>query len=495
LTIEKILEEKKMFDLSVGFEKLGTGDEGEVGWRIPFPKRAGLVRTLGAGSNVLSVGVERWRISDSGENGDRILRQCILATTADRRLHVLNTDWARGFPLVTCMPDLPDSPILSVALLGKDRLLSASMSGQLVLSDGRGEVLDRTRDHAKYAVKVVVYHEAVGEGEAKKTWIATAGWDMRVYVYLLHTETSGLEVGELPPPYATLILPTNPESILFLAPSEHPTTTQPILLLSRRDSTSLHYYTIPSPSEPTLDSTSSEPSSPPSLLPLGTQNLAPHSTTWIAFTPSSLSLSPISPTTIAVATNTVPHMKLIIVKLLVPSAHAPLSASLPPLSSSIPTAPPLTLASNPNPQAAQSRAALATADRESAAILIHANTLAPQTPYSTPVVVWRPDGGGVWVNGDDGVIRGLDVQTGKVVATLGPAKGVGSGDGGDGDGDGEGGGHEVGSKVRCLWAGWVSDGDGGEGEKEEWLVSGGFDRRLIVWRTEESGKEEGDLHP
>lgn len=90
------------------------------------------------------------------------------------------------------------------------------------------------------------------------------------------------------------------------------------------------------------------------------------------------------------------------------------------------------------------------------------------------------------MNGDDGVIRGIDVQTGKIVATLGPAKGVGSGDGGDEDGDGEGGGHEVGSKVRCLWAGWVNDGD--QGEREEWLVSGGFDRRLIVWRAEEGAK-------
>jgi hypothetical protein len=32
LTIEKILEEKKVFDASVGFEKLGTEDKGK-GWR------------------------------------------------------------------------------------------------------------------------------------------------------------------------------------------------------------------------------------------------------------------------------------------------------------------------------------------------------------------------------------------------------------------------------------------------------------------------------
>ncbi len=34
LTIEKILEEKKLFDLSVRFEKLGTGNE-KKGWSKP----------------------------------------------------------------------------------------------------------------------------------------------------------------------------------------------------------------------------------------------------------------------------------------------------------------------------------------------------------------------------------------------------------------------------------------------------------------------------
>jgi hypothetical protein len=34
LSIEKILEEKKTFDLSVNFEKLGVSDK-ETGWRQP----------------------------------------------------------------------------------------------------------------------------------------------------------------------------------------------------------------------------------------------------------------------------------------------------------------------------------------------------------------------------------------------------------------------------------------------------------------------------
>lgn len=114
----------------------------------------------------------------------------------------------------------------------------------------------------------------------------------------------------------------------------------------------------------------------------------------------------------------------------------------------------------PATQAAQARGVLAIQDREDAAILSNTNTLAPQTAYSTPQVCWRPDGSGLWVNGDDGVIRGVEASTGKVVATLRN-------------------GHELGSKIRTIWAGWVKVDE----KQEEWIVSGGFDRKLIVWRN------------
>lgn len=63
----------------------------------------------------------------------------------------------------------------------------------------------------------------------------------------------------------------------------------------------------------------------------------------------------------------------------------------------------------------------------------------------------------MWVNGDDGVVRGVKMSTGKVVVALSD-------------------GHEAGSKVRCLAAGAVADG-------EEVMVSGGFDQRVVVWRA------------
>ena len=134
-------------------------------------------------------------------------------------------------------------------------------------------------------------------------------------------------------------------------------------------------------------------------------------------------------------------MKVMIVRLLFPAAES---------------------LEEPETQAAQAMAALSLQNHEDAAIMIQANTFAPQTAYSTPQVVWRPDGSGVWVNGDDGVVRGVEVKTGRVVTLLKD-------------------GHEVGCKIRTLWAGWVDGKDGGE--REEWLVSGGFDKRLVIWRV------------
>ena len=98
-------------------------------------------------------------------------------------------------------------------------------------------------------------------------------------------------------------------------------------------------------------------------------------------------------------------------------------------------------------------------DKEDAAIRLQVSTLAPETPHSTPVVVWRPDGSGVWVNGDNGVVRGIEVKTGKVATMLKC--------------------HEAGTKVRTLWAGEVASGD--NGARREVLLIGGFDKRVFIW--------------
>ena len=114
----------------------------------------------------------------------------------------------------------------------------------------------------------------------------------------------------------------------------------------------------------------------------------------------------------------------------------------------------------------QARAKLALQEQEESAVIIHSSTLSPQSQYSTPQVVWRPDGSGVWVNGDDGVLRGVEAKTGKIVATLKN-------------------GHDPGSKIRSIWAGWVV---GAKGRKNsllvEVLIGGRLSGRLYLIRLE-----------
>ena len=381
------------------------------------------VTTLPTSSNLLHVSLETLEDESSSRSF-----QLLFATTADRRLNLVVPN--PTYTLFKSKSHLHDSPILSYAVVGKGFLttISTSMSGQVILYDHKEDrVIEERRDHKKYVVQVATCNE---ESESKPIWVATAGWDAKIFVYRyeITTDANSHRLGE---PVGSLALPTNPETMTFIKP---PDTQDPILLVTRRDSTSLHFYALPDSASPP----------PVALRLLRSQNLAPYSNTWIAFSPSAVAVCPTDSTLLAVATSAVPHMKLIIVRLLLPPIESPASN-----------------APEASTQEAQTRAKLAIQEREESAIKIHVSTLAPQTAYSTPQVCWRPDGSGVWVNGDDGLLRGIEAKSGKIVATLKN-------------------GHEAGSKIRSVWAGLVNN----DGIKEEWVVSGGFDKRLVIWRPD-----------
>ncbi|KAL8787266.1 MAG: hypothetical protein Q9213_002314 [Squamulea squamosa] len=425
LTIEKVLEEKKVFDLTLNFEKSNIAVDGRQ-WSSPAPERSWPVESLPSSSNLLHVSVEDAR---AGIQGGK--RQILFASTADRRLNLIELDGT--FSLLDSLSHIHDSPILSCTVLPLRRMitLTTSMSGQVVLYDHQAKrAVDERRDHKKYVIKAAqIQHGG-------STWLATAGWDAEVILYRVQNEATS-DACCFGDPVALLSLATNPETITFIT---HPESNRPVLLVTRRDSTSIHYYHC--------EENDSSTSMSINLRLLGSQNLAPHSNAWISFSPSSVALCPTNSELLAVATSAVPHMKLIIVRMLIPS----------------PT-PDTTTARGPSTQATQIRQKLAIEDQEDAAIQLSVNTFAPQTPYSTPQVSWRPDGSGIWVNGDDGVLRGLGATTGKICSTLK-------------------GGHEPGSKIRSVWAGMVEV----DGKQEEWVISGGFDKRLVVWKPSEGQK-------
>lgn len=342
-----------------------------------------------------------------------IKSEAMLVSASDKSIRAISLPYLEPLDSMTIVHS---APTLSQLVLQSRFHVATTMSGELLitrLTDGK--LLHRRKDHTKFAVSVVAYQDTA------HTTLATAGWDGKIMSYKFSISDDANADTILSEPVGTVELPTKPEAILFV---EQPYTKRLLLVVSRTDSSHLHFYDVRR-----------------NLNFLGRQNLAPYSNAWVAFTPSSLSLSPTDPTIIAVATNSTPHMKLLVVQLLTPNENA-----------------------NPSSLTAteQAREDQAVADKEDAAIKLHCNTMAPQTPYSTPLVVWRPHGKGVWVNSDDGVIRGIDTISGKVVEKLKA--------------------HDDGSKVRALWSGSVGSKQE-EHMREEWLVSGAFDHNLVVWRA------------
>ena len=157
----------------------------------------------------------------------------LLATTADRRLNVLDVP---SCTLRDSLVTLQDSPILSCAVLKNSHILTGAMSGRLAIGDLRGNALSERRDHGKYVV-----HIALHETGGTTTWVATAGWDAKICLYNLDYEEG--ETPRIDDPFDVITLQTNPEAILFV---DHPENGKPVLIVTRRDSTHLYYYSIES---------------------------------------------------------------------------------------------------------------------------------------------------------------------------------------------------------------------------------------------------------
>jgi WD40 repeat protein len=424
VTIESILHEKKTFDLSLNFEKLGVED-GKCEWTVPAPSKPTVLASLPSRSNILSVAAFKLQLPSSSG-----VRQYVAVSTADRRLHLLDPG-SPSFELVHSYTAFQDSPILDILTIGSRYIMIASMSGKLLLYDTvSDQILDERKDHSKYIVRIVCWPDG------DSILVASAGWDSKVFLYRIPTGGDTPLIGE---PLSTLTLTSIPETLLFV---RSPESGSPILLVARRDSTFLYYYSIPQ----VIDS---------AFELLGKQNLAPHSNAWVAFTPADVRICPTDPSVVAVATSSTPHMKILILKLLLPPTRAAEPCETAEAEATEPAA--LT-------QASQARAELLIANREEAAILINVSTMAPQTAYSTPRLSWRPDGMGLYVSSDDGVVRGVEANSGKLIASME--------------------GHEPGSKLRCLWAGTLetrgSEANGSTGAREV-LISGGFDQRLVLW--------------
>ncbi|ETN36944.1 uncharacterized protein HMPREF1541_07931 [Cyphellophora europaea CBS 101466] len=441
--LEEIIKEKSLFDQNLNFEKDSAATR--TGWSEPCPQHP----SQPEGANLA--------------NG--------LAVTADPKSGSIIASFVNntvGF-WDTARPVVPTLGILSagrniLSLAATEQfLLTSQMDGSVSIHDiGTFRTLATIKAHSSYAVQVV------------PTWdngnllVATAGWDKKISIHYpqIRDQPRDAEAAPsaitFPATFTTLSAPHNVQSLIF---ARHPDTSALYLIYTARDSIYLHYVLL-TPNPATNDSHEAT-STPYTATPAGRQSLAPQQhATWTSFTPSWIEACPTDPTLLAIATSHTPSMKLILARLLFPSATSTSTSNT----------------SSLHPQ---------TGTQDELAIKLVCTTSAPQNDYSTPRCAWRPDGSGVWVSGDDGVVRGVDAETGKVVVSLKPRKENGRGEGLLG--------HDPGSKIRALWAGVIGDedvDDEGQGQgqgqgqgRREVLISAGFDRKVLIW---EVGVGDGD---
>jgi WD40 repeat protein len=258
VTIETILREKQAFDTSLNFEKLGLEDKDRA-WSARAPSKPTILSSIPNRSNILSISILELSLDSAGA-----ARKYVAVTTADRKLHLLDPT-SPACDLAHTLSTFQDSPILDILAIDQQHILVASMSGKLVLYNTiLDKIVDERRDHSKYVVKIV------SRSEGNSLWVASAGWDSKVFLYRIGD--GGVHLGR---PAAVLALPSIPETLAFVTSPDG----TPLLLVARRDSTFLYYYSLPAHDSDTL-----------SLL--GKQNLAPHSNAWISFTPSDVQVCP-----------------------------------------------------------------------------------------------------------------------------------------------------------------------------------------------------------
>lgn len=358
ITLESLLEERRLRELSIELAKTRLAESEVLGWS-PWRHEEAISIPLKSPTNVLFVNVvqveQKWTV---------------LVTTADRAIRFYDLE---TLSLTAEYSYLHTSPILEARVVASTYLFTAGMDGKVVVTDlrSRNVVIDALENpHQRYVNRLVIH-----EGR----WVATSGYDKKINLYEITACTSD----EVVVTYrASITLPTLPEGMLFALHDE-----ELVLVICARDTCFLDYYSVPS------------------LILHSRINMNQNKDLWVSFSGIDISQQPSGPRYIGLSTSTTPHGRWL---------------------------------------------AFEVGKEELKGNIFHG---APQSDLGVlPRHVWRPDGSGFWVNSDDGVIRGVELKSGKVIERLA--------------------GHD--SAVRTLWSGVV---DG-----KEILVSGAFDKSVMLYR-------------
>lgn len=286
---------------------------------------------------------------------------------------------------------------------GTNLLLSCGMDGKVKLSEVKDANTVETLGECQLHPRLVTDFKILKMSEDEYL-IFSIGWDLTVRAHRLkNTKFEFLSQFKLLS-NATAIEVSTFES-------------QPIVLITRLDSSQIAYFTL---KNDTLREVT--------RISLNDAEFSTHGFTGMAITISSPTLT--SDTKVAVGTSHIPYLRVIITK--VPDLR--------------------TLLAGVSTTETSDEQQLSTPTQRGY-IVGNFNALSPQDKFSQPHITWRTDGSGIWIAGDDGIIRGLELKSGAIVKEL-----IG---------------HDEKQRIKNM-TNWVIN-------DKEILISAGVDKKAIVW--------------
>lgn len=352
-------------------------------------------KELGVHELVIHISISDFKIDDG------LIKKVLFVTSSDKKLSLIDLETNE---LIKVFDGLHKSVgKCAYGINGSNRFLSCGMDGLIKLFEfvnGEAKFISETQLHRRIITDLKLW---VDENN-NDVYIFSIGWDLQLKISII--KDSGIEI------ISNFKLLSNATSVSL---SEF--NSKPILFLTRLDSTQLSLFTFQISRLFEI-----------SRISLNDAEFSTH-----GFTPVSISISSkkIADTTlIAIGTSHIPYMRLIILTL----------PDLIPLISDL-------YDELPKEQH------LTSTPIHRGHILVNYNTLAPQDKYSTGVVCWRIDNSGIWISGDDGIIRGIDLKNGEIVKELGK-------------------GHD--KRIKCM----IID----ELNSKEIIISSGIDKHLNYWK-------------
>lgn len=302
-------------------------------------------------------------ISDFKING--LIEKVLFVTTSDKKLTLIDLKTKKVIKVLIGLHSSVGK--CAYGINGTNRFLSCGMDGLIKLfkleNDHEAQKISETQLHRRIVTDLKIWYNE------DEIYIFSIGWDLQLKVSIIKDSVIKIISNFKLLSNATSISLSQFKSI-------------PILFLTRLDSTQLSLFTFQQSRLFEI-----------SRLSLNDAEFSTH-----GFTPVSISVSTsiiTQSTLIAIGTSHIPYMRLIILTL----------PDLEPLISNLYEELPL-------------EQHLTSTPINRGHILVNYNTLAPQDKYSTGVVAWRIDKSGVWISGDDGVIRGIDLKNGEIVKQL-----------------------------------------------------------------------------